>query len=722
MISSVSLSPITNTRIVEQFAARPFYFAATKGNTQLIQELDQTISTINQVEPQLQDRLYDSYFRSTKDTFQLTQTQKDKLSHLEPLRVLCIDNDAPYVYQLDGQAGGMIVSILEDFAAQTGLTLDFTFCQGRGEALDRLAGESFNLLAGGPFTSSYCAQLGYVKSEPIVESGMAFAQDFSKGRQDTIALVSGLEEFIDLSGYQTVLTYDNALECIQAVNSGKADVADGNRSAIEYYVTDTYSPLATSPIPREIKHIYLAAARDSDPAFLENLNYFIYSLTDYDKTIYLSQANTHTAPPTLTHLVRTYPAQATVIVILATALVALGGFVVFYLRKMNRKNEELRVANEAKSEFLSRMSHDIRTPMNGIIGMLDIADQHADDPDTVRRCHRKIQTASEYLLSLINDVLDMSKLEAQNVKLYESSADLQAIARSCGEIMEGRAIESGITFQMESLDCFHPPRVLVSEQHLRQIFMNLTGNAVKYTPSGGTVRLTAETTQQTEDAVTCRFSVADTGIGMSKNFQAHMFEPFAQERIDSRSEYRGTGLGLAIVKRIIDRMNGSITVDSAPGAGTTFTWTLTFPIDKSYQAPPPAEETTFDLSGLRILAAEDNALNAEILQLMLEQAGARVTLVENGKALAEAFLGAAPGTFDCILTDVMMPVMDGYAACRQIRGSGRPDAATIPIIAMTANAFPEDIQHSLDAGMNAHISKPFNIKKLEQSLSGLKKH
>lgn len=175
--------------------------------------------------------------------------------------MLCLDNDAPYVYQLDGQAGGMIVSILEDFAAQTGLTLDFTFCQGRGEALDRLAGESFNLLAGGPFTSSYCAQLGYVKSEPIVESGMAFAQDFSKGRQDTIALVSGLEEFIDLSGYQTVLTYDNALECIQAVNSGKADVAAGDRSAIEYYVTDTYSPLATSPIPGEIKHIYLVSGR-----------------------------------------------------------------------------------------------------------------------------------------------------------------------------------------------------------------------------------------------------------------------------------------------------------------------------------------------------------------------------------------------------------------------------------------------------------------------------
>ena len=202
--------------------------------------------------------------------------------------MLCIDNDAPYVYRLDGQPAGMLVSLIDNFAQELGLTASYTFCGSRAEAEELLQQQHFDLLAGGPFTSSYCAQLGYVKSEPIVESGMAFAQDFSKGRQDTIALVSGLEEFIDLSGYQTVLTYDNALECIQAVNSGKADVAAGDRSAIEYYVTDTYSPLATSPIPGEIKHIYLAAARDSDPAFLENLNYFIYSLTDYDKTIYLS--------------------------------------------------------------------------------------------------------------------------------------------------------------------------------------------------------------------------------------------------------------------------------------------------------------------------------------------------------------------------------------------------------------------------------------------------
>lgn len=217
----------------------------------------------------------------------------------------------------------------------------------------------------------------------------------------------------------------------------------------------------------------------------------------------------------------------------------------------------------------------------------------------------------------------MSKLETKDVEFHEDSADLHDIAVSCAEIVEARATEGGLTLETGSPDEFHPPRVLVSERHLRQIFMNLIGNAIKYTHSGGTVRITAETLAQTEDSVTCRFSVSDTGIGMSKAFQSKMFEPFAQERSDSRSEYRGTGLGLAIVKKIIDQMHGDISVDSTPGAGTSIVWTLKFRIDKDYHELPAAQEAEpLDLTGSKVLAAEDNELNAEILQMMLRQAGA----------------------------------------------------------------------------------------------------
>ena len=723
VISSLSLSPIENTRIVEQFAARPFYFAATKGNTALIEELDATIEKINQTEPQLQDTLYSRYFRSANDPFTLTQEQSALLESIQSLQVLCIDNDAPYVYQRDGEATGMIVSILNDFAASADVTLQYTFCASRAEAVSLLSQQHYDLLIGAPMTSSACAELGFINSAPIIESALCYVQapTGSKCEGGTLATVRGIEAFLDTSGYEKTLIFDTASECIKAVENGEADVAAGNRSVMEYYIYDTASTLISSLIPGQTEDVCVAVSRECDTALLSALNSYLYSLTQPTLAAYLSSGNLHSDKFSPVLFTRRHPVQASIIVFAAAVLLAAGAFLLFYVHRMSRKNEELRVANEAKSEFLSRMSHDIRTPMNGIIGMLDIADKHADDPETVRSCHKKIETASNYLLALISDVLDMSKLEAKNVELHESSADLHDIAVSCGELTEARAIESGITLKLEGLDDFRPPRVFVSERHLRQILMNLLTNAIKYNKAGGSVTLSAETVSQTNDAVTCRFCVSDTGIGMSKAFQTKMFEPFAQEYADSRSEYRGTGLGLAIVKRSIDKMGGTITVDSAPGEGTTVTFTLTFRLDKNYhETAKAAAVEPLDLHGLKILAAEDNALNAEILQMMLEQAGADVTLVSNGKLLLETFEASAPGEYDFILTDVMMPVMDGYEACRRIRALSRADAASVPIVAMTANAFPEDVQQSREAGMDAHISKPFDVRTLCVCLRRLK--
>lgn len=310
--------------------------------------------------------------------------------------------------------------------------------------------------------------------------------------------------------------------------------------------------------------------------------------------------------------------------------------------------------------------------------------------------------------------------EAQQQGLQDGQVDLHAVVDSCRKIMENWAVEAGLSFETPDLAAFDPPRVRASERHLRQIFINLIGNAVKYNRPGGRVVLTAKVASRTADAVTCQFGVSDTGIGMSKAFQSRMFEPFSQEQTESPSEYRGTGLGLSIVKAMIDQMGGQITVDSRKGEGTDIVWTLTFPIDREYrETADPEAPAELDLTGKRILAAEDNALNAEIVEMMLEEAGARVTLVDNGKALVEAFAASPAGSFDYILTDVMMPVMDGYEACRAIRAMERADAAAIPIVAMTANAFSEDIRRSLDAGMNAHISKPFDVNKLKQSLAKL---
>ena len=613
VVSSVSLSPIVNTRIVAQFAARPFYFAATKDNTALIEELDAAIRKIDQAEPQLQSRLYSSYFHSTLDAFELTQEQKDKLSGFGEIRVLCVDNDAPYAYQHSGEPTGMLIAILNNFALELSLDISFDFCASRDEAEALLGRQHYDILLGLPFTARFCAELGYIKSEPVIGSGIAFVRDISNSRRDSTAVVRGIESLVDLSIYQNVQYYDNVRDCLTAVERGKADLAVGDRSAVEYYIADSYSTLAASPIPGETKSICFAVSCDSDLALLEDLNYYLYSLSNFDKTVYLSEGSVHDSPSALSYFLHANPAQALALGMALTAVLAAVIFAPLYARQMSKKNKELHIANDAKSEFLSRMSHDIRTPMNGIVGMLDIADKNADDPETVRRCHRKILDASDYLLALINDVLDMSKA-----------------------------------------------------------------------------------------------------------FQSKMFEPFAQEQSDSRSEYRGTGLGLAIVKKIIDQMHGDISVDSTPGAGTSIVWTLKFRIDKDYHELPAAQEAEpLNLTGSKVLAAEDNELNAEILQMMLRQAGADVTLVENGELLVNAFEAAAPNTYDYIFTDIMMPVMDGYEACRRIRALDRLDTQSIPIIAMTANAFAEDVQRSLDAGMDAHISKPFDLKKLQQCLAKL---
>lgn len=390
-------------------------------------------------------------------------------------------------------------------------------------------------------------------------------------------------------------------------------------------------------------------------------------------------------------------------------------------KKINRKISEARQAAEqasrSKTQFLANMSHDIRTPMNGIIGMLNIADRYVDNPDEVKKYHQKIRMASEYLLSLINDVLDMRKIDQKDIMLLEESVNLRDVIENCRDILEAKAGEQEITLDTTGMAEFNPPQLMASEVHLRQIFMNIISNAIKYNKYGGKIFIQAIVLEQTEDKVTCRFSVTDTGIGMSEDFQKQMFEPFTQEYGENRSEFKGTGLGLSIVKRIIEEMGGEIRVESELDIGTKFSWDLTFPIDKAInERAENIPDRIVTLRGIRVLAAEDNSLNSEILKFILEDMGINVNLVENGELAVKAFEESRPGEYAMILMDIMMPVMDGYEASRIIRNMKRPDAAKIPIIALTANAFAEDIVRSSEAGMDAHITKPIDENKLKECM------
>lgn len=380
-------------------------------------------------------------------------------------------------------------------------------------------------------------------------------------------------------------------------------------------------------------------------------------------------------------------------------------------QELKKAKEVAERANVAKTNFLSRMSHDIRTPLNGIIGLLKIDEQHSDDKELLQENRKKIEVAANHLLSLINDVLQMSKLESGEVHLAEEALDFHKLAEDIITITEMRASEAGITLNYgNDMDELKYPYVYGSPLHLRQIFLNIYGNAIKYNKVGGSVYTKFRCLEEKEGTVVYQWSISDTGIGMSKNFVEHIFEPFAQERIDARSVYKGTGLGMSIVKGLVDEMDGKIEVESEEGKGSTFTITLPFRIAKKEEIVSLEDEKEDkSIKGLHLLLAEDNELNAEIAKTLLEEAGAKVTVVENGEKAIEEFDRQEEGTYDGILMDIMMPLLDGISATKLIRALDRKDAKEIPIIAMTANAFAEDAKKCLDAGMNAHLSKPLQL-------------
>lgn len=393
-----------------------------------------------------------------------------------------------------------------------------------------------------------------------------------------------------------------------------------------------------------------------------------------------------------------------------------------YTKNLESKNLELREAvfqaqkaNAAKSSFLSRMSHDIRTPLNGIIELIKINETHMDDRELVKTNQDKMLVSADHLLSLINDVLQMSKLEDENIEISHEPIDLGEISREVGTIISGRTAEAGIAFEIGKQE-LPVSYVYGSPLHIRQIFLNIYGNCIKYNKPHGKVTTTLKCLGEKNGIVTYRWTISDTGIGMSEEFLKHIFEPFVQEHSDARTVYSGTGLGMSIVKKIIDRMNGTIVVTSKEGEGSTFVITLPFEIAEKPEEIPAEMDGEVNIAGLHLLLAEDNELNAEIARTLLEDEGAITTIVNDGQQAVDIFSRNKPGTFDAILMDIMMPEMDGLSATKAIRALDREDAGTIPIIAMTANAFDEDEKKCMEAGMNAHLVKPLDIQKMKEAV------
>ena len=868
VISSVSLSPVSNARIVAQFAPRPYYFASTNGNTELISKLDETIELIDRVDPNLQDTLYNNYFRTAFNAFQLTDAQKSAIAEQGSLRVICAENAAPYAYRLNGNPTGMLVSILNDFAEKTGLSVDYTFCETRDEVRKLISGGGYDIIVGFPLTSGLCSELGFVNSVPAIQSVLAFAQHPTKSSVDsgsqTIALVKGLQEQIPTEGYADVILCDNSKACVEAVESGKADIAAGSRAALEYYIYEAGSTLVTSLIPGQVQNAAIAVSRTCETELMAALNNYVYSISEDSLANYLSDGNLHPESTSITMFFRRHPAQTIIIIVAVTAVIA--AVIVFLLTRGAKQraameathNSQLREAlqiakdaNEAKSTFLSNMSHDIRTPMNAVIGFSTLLAREPGNEVKVREYSRKIGAASNHLLGLINDILDISKIESGKMSIRQSVFSIDEMMESINVVIRPMAAAKKQTFQVSMGKMSH--ELFVGDKvRINQVLINLLSNAIKYTPDGGDIRFEITDMGSTSSSVEkLKFVVADNGYGITEDFKKVIFDPFTRAENSTTNKEVGTGLGLAITKNIVNLMGGTIDLESELGKGTTFTvelpmqlpheetdehfwenhnisrilvvdddknicdgikenmagsgvefdaaysgetavelvrkeyaagkeyntiildWQMPgmngldaareirkiIPIDTpvlfltsydwteietealeidvdGFLAKPfttmnlkeklievehfknsvAKEDISLDLKGMHFLVAEDNELNAEIITELLKAEGASCDVSENGQLVVERFTSAPEHTYNAILMDVMMPVMNGYEATKAIRSSKHPEALTIPIVAMTANAFVKDVQDALDSGMNAHIAKPINMETLKNTL------
>lgn len=391
-------------------------------------------------------------------------------------------------------------------------------------------------------------------------------------------------------------------------------------------------------------------------------------------------------------------------------------------RKLQKALDDAKRANAEKSRFLARMSHDMRTPLNGIVGILEIDKKHADDIKYLKENRRKATLVTNHLISLINDVLDMAKIEEGSLVLAHEAFNILEEGKEAEVLIGLQAQEAGITAILN-----YTPEderfiyVYGSPLHLRRAMMNIYSNCIKYNQKNGTITTDIQVISHNDQMVTYCWKITDTGIGMSEEFLSRIFDPFVQADTDARSVYQGTGLGMSIAKALIEQMGGTLEVSSELGVGSTFVVTIPFELADKSQVLQAEQAEDVSISGMRILLVEDNELNRDIAETILREEGAEITSVVNGQEAVDAVRNHPPGTYDLILMDIMMPVMNGYEATRQIRCMGRDDAATLPIVAMTANAFAEDVQMSFDAGMDAHIAKPLDIDKLIRTIAQYRK-
>ena len=706
-----------------------YYFAVPKSRPDLMDDINAAMTTITRVNPRYNDEVKSSYSAHNSGSSSLSSPETSWLKvNGNTITIGYLINQLPYCTQSDdGEMEGSLAALATTLHDKFGITVTAVAFSSNEQMVKALSNGTIDVAL--PFFRDYwlAEQKGVIQSNSMgtvslttIHRSNDLSSDLKKIACTEGAIVNRFE-LESLFPDATVTEYPNKDEALKALNEGKASCIVVPSTRLET-IRDTYDieNFETQELTNTAELSCMISR--GKPELLGIINKGIInageslSASSYSPTSYSAQES-----DTFQFVYRNRTAIATVIIcMLLIGIVIL----VWSLQRAQTERQKADAANAAKTAFLTRMSHDIRTPLNGILGLIEIEELKEGDMQVARESRAKARVAANHLLSLINDILEMGRIEERKVTLDHESFNLKELCDNALVLCKLRASDRGITM----LDTSEPYAVdqymIGSPTHIRQILVNLLDNSIKYNKRGGTVTFSSTIKPlDDEHAVFC-FNVSDTGIGMSPEFLKHIYEPFAQEGNDARSKFQGTGMGMPIVKSLVDMMGGTIEVLSEVGAGSTFNVQIPLDIDKNPQVRKRADEQTCScsLAGMSVLLAEDNELNAEIAQALLESEGIVVTHAADGNEAVDLYVSRPAGSFDAILMDIMMPGMNGYEATRAIRLSEKADAADIPIIALTANAFVEDAKAAHDAGMNAHLSKPLDFNKLKNILACIKKN
>ena len=705
---------------IANIGAGDCYFGVSKSRPDLLKELNSALEEINNTETDYSSKLYARYEGKAVINYALNKEEKQWLdAHENTICVGYLKDNLPFCGEENGKLTGILGTVLDTVQEKYKITIKAVPCS-TGEQMNE-ALQSGEIDIAGPIIQDLYTQEQFQViltdeifdiTPVVIYKGNEYRSSLSTIAATDTSLYSELMVSF-LFPDAEIKQYDTQEECLEAVANEKAGATVIPSSKINLL---NESPMTKSLSFAEMakrQELALFTTRENRRA-ATIINKAIEQSSNVLNGVVLAQNSVSEKKMTLQDVFAEYGGLAVGVsfVIIFVLLLLVYSLSVSRKKQMEalKEAQDANAANIAKTTFLNHMSHDIRTPMNAIVGFTDIAMKRKPDKE-VENCLKKIRQSSEYLMTLINDVLDISRIESGKLEYKPVPADLRDIINTVSSIARGYMENRDLNFCV-SREELKTPYVMADELRIREVLLNIISNAVKFTKDGGTISFAAENAPGNDDHhIIIRYRISDTGIGMSEEFQSRIFDEFTQENDGARTSYKGTGLGMAIAKKYVDLMGGKIEVSSRQGVGSTFT--VEIPLRIAEQILTEKEEKLrkdMDLHGLHVLLAEDNDLNAEIAVSLLEEQGMIVTRAADGKSALIQFCNTAPGTFDLILMDIMMPEMNGYETTKAIRNlSNRPDGKEIPIIAMTANAFAEDVQAALDAGMDDHVAKPMDM-------------